>query len=408
MKRFVKKLFRKILTQNLKVYKITASKAKVRSACAETIVHTPYYLIDEKKLLRNLKVIKRIRDCSGVKSVLALKCFSSWCVFGLMKKYLDGTTASSPYEARLGKERFGKEVHVYSVAYSQEDVKEINSFADKIIFNSLAQLEKFYASCRGCKVGVRLNPQVSYSPFDLADPARAYSRLGVIGTKSLLRAIPRISGVMFHFNCDNDDFDNFSSHLDYISRAYREVLGRLEWMSLGGGISFTKKDYPLGRFCRKLKEFSGRFGVQVYLEPGESAVTQSAELVTRVLDIVRNRRTIAIVDASTEAHMLDVLIYRTNARIDGAVAGARAGNNRFTYMIAGRSCLAGDIFGTYRFPSRLKIGSIVKFSDAAGYTMVKKNWFNGLQMPSIAVKRLNGAIEVVRRFGYRDFVGSLS
>jgi carboxynorspermidine decarboxylase len=191
-------------------------------------------------------------------------------------------------------------------------------------------------------------------------------------------------------------------NIDYISRAYGSILQRLDWVSLGGGLYFTKPGYPVEKFCRKLKEFSERFQVQVYLEPGESTVTQSTELVTKVLDIVHNRVDIAIVDASIEAHMLDLLTYRLSAKME------QSGRGRYRYMIAGRSCLAGDVFGTYRFSSRLKVGRIIKFSDAGGYTMVKKNWFNGLKMPAIAVKRLSGKIEVVRRFAYKDFLNGLS
>lgn len=365
-------------------------------------LETPYYLIDEKRLLSNLKIIKRVRDRCGAKSVLALKCFSTWSVFDLMKKYMDGTTSSSVYEARLGHEKFGKEVHVYCVAYSKNEIKEVSRFADKIIFNSLPQLKMLYSHIRNSKIGLRINPRVSYSCFDLADPARRFSRLGVLDKKSLLKAVPLLSGIMFHFNCENNNFNNFSKNIDFISHQYSPILNRLEWVSLGGGIYFTQKGYPLEKFCKKLKQFSRRFGIQVYLEPGETVITQSAQLVTKVLDIVHNKMDIAIVDASIEAHMLDLLTYRISAKMENS------GEGRYKYMVAGRSCLAADIFGTFRFKSRLKVGSTVKFLDAAGYTMVKKNWFNGLKMPSIAVKRLNGRIDVVRKFGYRDFVGSLS
>jgi len=363
---------------------------------------TPYYLIDEKKLLKNLKVIERIRELSGAKALLALKCFSTWCVFGLMKRYMDGTTSSSLYEARLGREKFGKEVHAYSVGYTAEDIKNVKKYADKIIFNSVSQLKAFYKDVRSFELGLRVNPGISYSHFDLADPARRYSRLGVSGTKDLTDAAGLISGVMFHFNCENDDFENFSRNLDHISKTYAGLLSKIKWVSLGGGLYFTKTGYAVGRFCKKLKEFGQRFGVQVYLEPGESAVTRSAELITQVVDLVHNGIDIAVVDASTEAHMLDHLIYRTQAKIETAGKGA------YKYMIAGRSCLAGDVFGTYRFKSRLKPGSLVRFADAAGYTMVKKNWFNGLQMPSIVVKRLDGKLDFVRRFDYNDFLSSLS
>ena len=366
-------------------------------------IPTPYYLIDERKLLRNLKIIRRVRTLSGAKSVLALKCFSTWSVFGLMRQYMDGTTSSGTYEARLGKEKFGGETHAYSVGFTAADVREVRRYADKIIFNSLSQLRAFAPQARGCKIGLRVNPGFSYSHFDLADPARPNSRLGVRDGAALRQATGLISGVMFHINCENEDFANFASSLDRIGHEYGDLLAKLEWVSLGGGIFFTRPGYPLARFCAKLKAFSQAHGVQVYLEPGEAAITGTAELVTTVLDVVHNETDVAIVDASTEAHMLDVLIYRMNARL---VAPTGTGAHKVT--IAGRSCLAGDVFGQYSLRAPLKPGRTVRLGDAAGYTMVKKNWFNGMPMPAIVVRRLNGKLEVVRKFGYKDFVQGLS
>ncbi|HBU69091.1 MAG TPA: carboxynorspermidine decarboxylase [Elusimicrobia bacterium] len=363
---------------------------------------TPYYLIDERKLLSNLKKIRYVREHSGAKSVLALKCFSTWSVFPLMRRYMDGTTSSSLYEAKLGFEKFGKETHAYCVAFSENDIRETAKFSDKVIFNSVSQLKAFAKHCRGVKTGLRINPGISYSHFDLADPARKHSRLGVSDKKAVLKVIDKISGAMFHFNCENDDFPNFSKSLDYIASEYGEILRRLSWVSLGGGLYFTKEGYPLDKFCAKLKSFGAKFNLQVYLEPGESSITKGGELVTKVLDVVHNKVDIAIVDASTEAHMLDLLIYRTPAKMEGVE------NGKYKYTVAGRSCLAGDIFGTYKFKARLKPGSIVRIADAAGYSMVKKNWFNGLQMPAIVLRQLNGKIKVVREFTYKDFTGSLS
>ncbi len=363
---------------------------------------TPYYVIDEKKLLRNLKIIRQVRDCSGAKSLLALKCFSTWCVFDLMREYMDGTTSSSLYEARLGHEKFGKETHAFSVAYSRNDVREVAKFADKIIFNSLSQLEMFREDVRDIKIGLRVNPGISYSHFDLADPARKYSRLGVADKRRIGNISPILSGLMFHYNCENCDFANFAASLDFIGRKYGNLLKKMEWLSLGGGLFFTKNGYPVEEFCTKLKEFGDRFGLQIYLEPGEAAITDSAELVTTVLDIVRNRIDIAIVDASIEAHMLDHLIYRTTAKL----AEPEAGTHKF--MLAGRSCLAGDVFGTYELKKPLKVGDTVRIADAAGYTMVKKNWFNGVPMPSIVVRRIDGKVEMIRKFSYDDFKNNLS
>ncbi len=365
-------------------------------------ISTPYYLIDERKLKKNLEVIARIREDSGAKSVLALKCFSTWCVFPLMRKYMDGTTSSSLFEARLGHEKFGKETHAFSVGYSRHDILEMRKFADKIIFNSASQLEMYHNDVKGLKLGLRVNPGISYSHFDLADPARKYSRLGVLDRKKVMEMAPLISGVMFHFNCENDDFANLAKSMDYIGGKYGSLLKKMQWVSFGGGLFFTKKGYPVREFCIKMKEFSGKYGVQIYLEPGEAAITQTTELVTTVLDVVHNKIDIAIIDASLEAHTLDHLIYRTTPRLSYPEPG------KSKFMIAGRSCLAGDVFGTHGLKKPLRVGDEVRIADTAGYTMVKKNWFNGVPMPSIAVRRLSGKIEVVRKFGYEDFKNSLS
>ena len=363
---------------------------------------TPYYLIDENKLEKNLKIIQQVRETSGAKSVLALKCFSTWSVFDLMRQYLDGTTSSSLFEARLGHEKFGKEVHAYSVGFSEKDVKAVRKFADKVIFNSVSQLNLYRGHVSEMKLGLRVNPGISYSHFDLADPARKYSRLGVSDKDEIMKLAPLLSGVMFHFNCENDNFKNISTAIDYIGDNYGVLLEKMEWVSLGGGLYFTKDGYPVDRFCEKLKTFGEKFGVQVYLEPGEATITNCAELVTTVLDVVHNEIDVAIVDASVEAHMLDHLIYRTTAKLSYPEPG------RYKVMVAGRTCLAGDVFGEYKLRSKLKVGSEIRIADAAGYTMVKKNWFNGLSMPSIVVRRLDGTVDVVRKFRYKDFKRSLS
>ena len=367
-----------------------------------TKIATPYYLIDEVRLLRNLEKIQRVRELSGAKAVLALKCFSTWAVFDLMKRYLDGTTSSSLHEARLGAEKFGKEVHAYSVAWSADDIGAVRPLATKIIFNSLSQMERFLPQVKGLPVGIRVNPGISHSHFDLANPARPHSRLGESRLEALLPWASSLSGAMFHCNCENDDLASFSRIVDHIADKFAPLLEKLEWVSLGGGIYFTKEGYPLEAFAAKLKEFSRRFDVQVYLEPGETAITRSGFLVTQVLDIVNNGMDVAIVDAAVETHMLDLLIYHTDAKMEPAPTGPH------TYMVAGRTCLAGDVFGTYSFPQKLKVGDLVPFSDAAGYTMVKKNWFNGVAMPSIVVWRLDGRVDVVKQFGYDDYKNSLS
>lgn len=367
-----------------------------------SILKTPYYLIDEARLLKNLQRAQYVRERSGARLVLALKCFATWAVFDLMRDYLDGTTSSSLYEARLGHDKFGKEVHAYNVAFSADDIDRVQPYATKIIFNSVSQLERLAPRVDGIPVGLRINPGISHSAFELADPARRCSRLGATDLREIERVAHLVSGAMFHFNCENDDVEKLREMLEAISRNFEPLLQRVEWVSLGGGISFTKEGYPIDALCGTLAEFARRFRVQVYLEPGEAMVSGSGFLIAQVLDIVHNDVDVAIVDAGTEPHMLDLLIYRMEARTEPPASG------RYAYQIAGRTCLAGDVFGTFTFPDKLEVGSLIAFADAAAYTMVKKNWFNGLAMPSIVVRRLDGQVDVVRTFGYDDYVSALS
>ncbi len=365
------------------------------------MVQTPYYLIDKARLLANLQRVDALRRESGAKVVLALKCFATWAVFDLMREFMDGTTASSLYEVRLGKEKFGGETHAYSVAYADHEIDEVAVHADKVIFNSLGQLERYAGRTGGKPLGLRLNPGVSSSSFDLADPARPFSRLGESDPVRVAAALPRIDGFMIHNNCENRSFDRFDAMLTQIEARFGALFEQVDWVSLGGGIHFTAPDYPLSALCARLRDFAARHRVQVYLEPGEAVVTECASLEVSVLDTLHNGKPLVIVDASTEAHMLDLLIYRERARIE-----PDAGPHR--YLVCGRSCLAGDIFGEFDFPEPLRAGSRISLCNAAGYTMVKKNWFNGLTMPSIVVRELDGSERLVRQFTYQDFVNSLS
>ncbi|WP_420963137.1 carboxynorspermidine decarboxylase [Brucella sp. IR073] len=364
-------------------------------------IQTPYYLIDKSKLLRNLQAIKHVREHSGAKLLLALKCFATWSVFDLMRDYMDGTTSSSLNEVRLGREKFGGETHAYSVAYADHEIDAVVANADKIIFNSISQLERFAGRSGNLSRGLRLNPGISSSSFDLADPARPFSRLGEWDAGKVAAVLDRVNGFMIHNNCENADFGLFDRTLNKIEEKFGSMFSKVDWISLGGGIHFTGENYPLDAFCDRLKAFSQRYSVQVYLEPGEAAITKSTTLEVTVLDTLFNGKDIAIVDSSVEAHMLDLLIYRESARMSPSTGDRR-------YMICGKSCLAGDIFGEFPFDHALKPGDRISIEDAAGYTMVKKNWFNGVQMPSIVVRELDGSLRVVREFSFEDYLSSLS
>lgn len=362
---------------------------------------TPYYLIDETALDHNLALIDQLRAASGAKCLLALKCFATWSAFAQMAPHMDGTTSSSLYELKLGREKFGGETHAYSVAWSDGEIDEALANADKIIFNSVSQLERFAAKSAHLPIALRVNPGISHSHFDLADPARPFSRLGEWDLARVEAVMDRVSGFMLHCNCENDSLEAFSALIDQFEAKLGHLLERLDWVSLGGGIHFTKPGYPIDGLAARLKTFADRFGVQVYLEPGDTAVTDTTTLEVSVLDIVENGKSIAVVDSAVEAHMLDLLIYRQSANI-----APDAGPHR--YVIAGKSCLAGDIFGEFDFPEPLSVGSRISLLNAGGYTMVKKNWFNGVNMPAIAIRRKSGAVELVREFGYTDYVSSLS
>jgi carboxynorspermidine decarboxylase len=398
---------------------------------------TPYYLLDEAAIVANMQIIARLCELSGAKALLALKCFATWGVFDIMQPYLHGTTSSSLNEVRLGYETFGnnsdasskdkKETHAYSVAYSADEIDEVLSYADKIIFNSISQLHAFKdkANAQNIPVGLRLNPKTSNSSFIIADPARPFSRLGEHDKDKIEAVLAAITGVMIHNNCENDSFEAFSESLADIETRFGDVLQQLEWVSLGGGIHFIAPDYPLEKLADRLKGFSETYSIQVYLEPGEASIHGAGTLVTSVLDTMHNEKNLAVVDSSIEAHMLDLLIYRESAPIAAVNSdliniasididptniapiseNAKSADNTIIY---GRSCLAGDIFGEYALPNNLKIGDTVTFGNAAGYTMVKKNWFNGVNMPAIVIRRLDGSIDIQREFDYQDYKASLS
>ncbi|ALF58630.1 carboxynorspermidine decarboxylase [Psychrobacter urativorans] len=403
-------------------------------------VPTPYYLLDEAAIVANMQIIARLCELSGAKALLALKCFATWGVFDAMAPYLHGTTSSSLNEVRLGRETFGnrddngaeKETHAYSVAYSANEIPEVLKYADKIIFNSFSQLSAFkdQAQAQNIPVGLRLNPKTSNSSFIIADPARPFSRLGEHDKARIAAVLDDITGVMIHNNCENDSFEAFSESLADIEARFGDILQQLEWVSLGGGIHFIAPDYPLEKLAERLKTFSEKYGVQVYLEPGEASIHGAGTLVTTVLDTLHNEKNLAVVDSSIEAHMLDLLIYRESAPIvaingqpvtiapldtalnkdvadsdsEALVKNSSADNT----IIYGRSCLAGDIFGEYSLPTTLNVGDTVTFGNAAGYTMVKKNWFNGVNMPAIVIRRLDGTIDIQREFDYQEYKASLS
>lgn len=368
---------------------------------------TPYFLVDEQKILRNLKILKQVAQRTGCKILLAQKAFSMYAVYPLLREYLDGTTASGLHELRLGAEEFGKETHVFSPAYRSDEFEKILNYADHISFNSPAQVRKFgkLAKEQGKSIGLRVNPECSTQEgHDIYDPCAFGSRLGTTLSEWDEEILPWLEGLHFHTLCEQD-----SDALEVTVKAFEEKFGQylhgMRWLNLGGGHHITRDGYDLERLVNIILYLQHTYQVQVYLEPGEAVVLNAGELVTSVLDIVKNEIEIAVLDASAACHMPDVIEMPYRPPLKNA---AKTGEKPYSYRLAGPTCLAGDIMGDYSFDKPLSVGEQLIFEDMALYTMVKTNTFNGMNLPSIVCRRLNGQEELIRQFSYEDFKMRLS
>lgn len=371
---------------------------------AKGTIETPVYLLDQGLIEENMKVLRYVKDRTGCKILHALKAYASFATFPTMSRYLDGVCASGLNEARLGREKFGKEVHTFSAAYKEKEIKAILKYSDSIIFNSFYQLQKYSQSAKkaGVEIGLRVNPGHSEVETDIYNACAPYSRLGivhVIFTREFPRHRGLVDGLHFHALCQQN-----SDVLERILRSFEKLYGKyikgLKWVNFGGGHHITRDDYDLELLIRLINVFKEKYGVQVYLEPGEASVYNAGVLVSSVLDIVKNKAEIAIMDTSAETHMPDVLLMPYRPHILGS---GKKNEKKYRYRLAGPSCLAGDVIGDYSFDRPLKRGDKLIFTDMALYSIVKNTTFNGINPPDIAVMRNRGKIEVVRRFGYTDY-----
>ena len=371
---------------------------------AKGTIETPVYLLDQSLIEENMKVLRYVKDRTGCKILHALKAYASFATFPTMSRYLDGVCASGLNEARLGREKFGKEVHTFSAAYKEKEIKAILKYSDFIIFNSFYQLQKYSQSAKkaGVEIGLRVNPGHSEVETDIYNACAPYSRLGivhVIFTREFPRHRGLVDGLHFHALCQQN-----SDVLERILRSFEKLYGKyikgLKWVNFGGGHHITRDDYDLELLIRLINVFKEKYGVQVYLEPGEASVYNAGVLISSVLDIVKNKAEIAIMDTSAETHMPDVLLMPYRPHILGS---GKKNEKKYRYRLAGPSCLAGDVIGDYSFDRPLKRGDKLIFTDMALYSIVKNTTFNGINPPDIAVMRNRGKIEVVRRFGYTDY-----
>ena len=365
---------------------------------------TPYWLLNERLLEKNLQILSSVKEKTGIKILLALKGYALWQSFDLVSKYLDGCCASGLHEALLSDEKFQKETHTYSPAFKEDDIKEIANISDHLVFNSPNQFKRFAPLVKtinpDISLGVRVNPEYSESPVEIYNPCGLYSRLGTTLINFDKSIVENINGLHFHALCEQDSLA-LEKVLDIFEEKFGKYLHTMKWVNFGGGHHITKKGYNINKLIKIINNFKIKYPhLEIYMELGEAVGWQTGTLVATVLDIVHNDTDIAILDTSTEAHMLDTVImpYRPDIRGSG-----KAGEKAYTYRVGGNTCLAGDIMGDYSFDKPLEIGDQIIFEDQMHYTMVKATTFNGIALPSIAIERKDRTIEVVKEFGYEEF-----
>ena len=363
---------------------------------------TPCYIIDEARLIHNLEILKGVEDRTGAKILLAQKAFSCYHVYPLIAEYISGTACSGLFESKLGYEEMGKENHVFSAAYRESEIDEIISYCGHIIFNSFSQLDRYRdrVLAAGKKVGLRINPEYSTQEgHEIYDPCSPASRLGITRRNVREDDLDGVSGLHFHTLCEQNS-DDLESTLNAIEEKFGDILPKMEWINFGGGHHITRDDYDIPRLERCIKRMQEKYGLEVFLEPGEAVALNAGWLVTEVLDLTENDMPIAILDTSAACHMPDVLEMPYRPPL---VDSGKAGEKEFTYRLGSQTCLAGDSIGEYSFDKPLNIGDRLVFGDMAIYSMVKNNTFNGMPLPEIILMKKDGTFRQLRKFGYSDF-----
>jgi carboxynorspermidine decarboxylase len=369
---------------------------------------SPAYLVDERLLKKNLETLNYVQERTGAKILLAQKGFSMHALYPLVGKYLHGVTSSSLFEARLGFEEMGKEVHVYAPAYMDREFDELLGYTDHIVFNSFDQWNRFKerveSAPKAISCGIRVNPEYSEIEVPLYDPCYNYSRMGVTLPNFRPEELEGIDGLHFHTMCEQNS-DTLERTLKVVEEKFGQYLHGMKWLNFGGGHHITRPDYDLETLIKCILHMKETYNVQIYLEPGEAVALNTGYLVATVLDTMHNGMDIAILDTSAECHMPDVLAmpYRP-----GIIGAGEPGEYAYTYRLGGMTCLAGDVIGDYSFPEPLKYGDKLVFLDMAHYSMVKNHMFNGVNLPAIASYNDEEGLKVIREFEYSDFSGRLS
>lgn len=368
-------------------------------------IKTPAYVCEEALLRKNLEILKRVKDESGAKVLVALKGFALSGVMDIVSEYLDGATCSGLHEAKFAKEYIKGEIHTYSPAFKDEDIDEILDISKHVVFNSFNQWQKFKdkALSKGIICGLRVNPESSASPTDMYNPCARFSRLGITRANFKPELLDGITGLHFHALCE-ESAESLETVLIAFEEKFGEFIPKMGWINFGGGHHITRKDYNVDLLIKLVKNFREKYGVEVYLEPGEAVGWQTGFLISSVLDIVENEKKIVILDTSAEAHMPDTILMPYRPVVRG-----ESKDGKFSYRFGGNTCLAGDIVGQdagsadYKFDSELKIGDRVIFEDQIHYTIVKNTTFNGIKLPDLLLLKENGEIKTIRKFGYEQY-----
>ena len=375
----------------------------------------PCYVVEETRLRRNLRLIRRVADEAGVEIILAFKAFALWKTFPIFREYISATTASSLYEARLAKEVFGSEAHTYSPAYTEREIDVITDCSSHLTFNSLSQYARFHERVKARKpavsLGLRINPEYSEVETMLYNPCAPGTRFGVTADKLPDRLPADIEGFHCHCHCESGA-DVFARTLAHIENKYARWFGQLKWINFGGGHLMTRKDYDVDLLIRLMQDFHQRYPwLKVILEPGSAFAWQTGPLVSHVVDIVEDKgiRT-AILDVSFTCHMPDCLEMpyypdvRNAEHVEESHLTPHASlQTPQVYRLGGNSCLSGDFMGYWHFDHELQVGEEVIFEDMIHYTTVKTNMFNGVRHPSIGMLHEDGKLEILREFGYEDY-----
>jgi len=371
------------------------------------LLPTPCYIVDEGLLIKNLEILRDVSTRAGCDILLAQKAFSMFSLYPLIAEYLAGTAASGLNEAKLSRDYMGKSNHVFCAAYDDKDIDEILRICDHVIFNSFSQWERFKDKALSAKksYGIRINPEYSTQQGAIYDPCSPGSRLGVTVRNFRFDDLGGIEGMHFHTLCEQN-FDALEATLKVVEDKFSSCFKNLKWINMGGGHHITREDYDIDGLVNRIKSFREKYGLKVYLEPGEAIALNAGFLVSSVLDIVNNDSlNSAILDTSASCHMPDVIEMPYRPRV---LRSGQKGEKAHDYTLGGPTCLAGDIIGDYSFDSPLNPGDKLIFEDMAIYSMVKNNTFNGVNLPSIAICRRSGDIEIIKKFGYEDFRDRLS